>query len=249
MKVTSLPSRIRYPLWLAVIAVCIFSAPGRADIETRVSQATSGLRDVSIRCKVTYANRNELKKIGRDLASTYEFKQTLVQYKAPDKFKIEGKLGMIKVRLLINGDEKGIYVPLRGWHKENIRDAPHKRQTDFDMGIVSRSLWRCFVVQGEDTVTDLGAPAYKITFAWSNSRDKKQICWVDTQTLKMLKRQAFESDGSLIATYIYSDHHCLDGIWVPGRVDVYGCDGKLAGTTVLEDIKVNSGIPDSEFRF
>jgi len=221
----------------------------QADVKSRIAHATSGFKDACLKCKVVYANRSELKKVSRDFATSYEFKNTTVYYKAPDKMKIEGKLGWFKAAVVINGNLKGIHIPVRGWQMDDIKDAPHKRQTDLDLGIISDSLWHNYVVLSTDEERCPDGSQYKITFVWSNSRDKKQVAWVDAERLCLLKLKRFESDGSLIATYLYSDHKQVNGIWVPTRVDVYNREGKLAGATECYDVKINCGLPDSVFKF
>ena len=239
---------------LAILAVLVLSrwssSAARADIKSAISQATHGFRDVTLTCKVLYADHAELKKIGKDFNKSYEFNTTTVRFKAPDKMKMEGKLGLVRAAVVINGDRKATMIPaIRYSKKENISDEPHKRQTDIDIGIATGSLWRDYTVTS--TVEERGAngPVYKITFVRQNSHEKKHVCWIDAKTLKLLKVEKYESDGSLKSRYIYSKHSLIDGaVWVPGRIDVYNQEGKLAGTTAYENIRINTGISDSVFK-
>jgi outer membrane lipoprotein-sorting protein len=164
--------------------------------------------------------------------------------------KIEGKLGMLTAKIVINGDRKATIIPtIRYSKKEDIGNEPHKRQGDLDIGIVSDSIWRNYIVLDTDTEKSSSGNTYRITFIRENSRERKIVCWVESKTLKLLKLDKYDSDGNLISRYIYSKHSFIDGlVWVPGRIDVYGGDGKLAGTTAYESIKVNTGIPDSVFK-
>ena len=234
-----------FSVFLMLLAVGAQSLPAMGDVRSQIKKGTSGFQDITLVSRVLYSNINELKKVSKDFANTYEFKSITLQYKNPDKMRADAKLGMVGFCMIINGDQKGFRIPIRGWQKENIKGRPHKRQTDLDLGIITESLWQDYVVT--DTTTE--GDTYKITFAWSNSKDKKQVCWVDADTLKLLKRQRFEKDGRLIATYVYSEHKKVGGIWVPGHIDVFNRDQKLAGTTANESIKVNTGIPDSAFKF
>lgn len=232
------------------MTLCIAVSASAADLRARIKQATGDLKDISLTCKVLQANQNELKKIGKDFGRSYEFKSTLIRYKAPDKMKMESKLGMVKLEVIINGDRKvTIIPPVHYRKKEDISDQPHKRQTDLDIGVITDSLWRDYTVIDIDAEKDGDDPIDRITFRRENSA-KKLACWVDDKTLKLLKVEKYESDGRLISRDIYSGHSLINGIvWVPGKVQVYNCDGKLAGTTAYENIKVNTGIPDSVFDF
>lgn len=240
----------KYRAILPAIFILPCALAAYADIKSEIAQATQGFKDVTLTCKVAYADHAALKKIGKDFNKTYEFKNTTVMYKSPDKLKMEGKLGMVKARMIINGDRKATIIPaIRYSKKEDIGNKPHKRQSDLDIGIVTNSLWRDYIVLDTDTEKGSSCNVYKITFIRENSREKKHICWVDAETHKLLKLEKYDRDGNLKSRYIYSKHSLINGlIWVPGRIDVYNGSGKLAATTTYENIKINTGIPDSEFK-
>ena len=198
-----LQKKLHLPWFMAVALTCILSPIAYADIRSQISEATQGFKDITLTCKVLCADHTELKKIGKDFNKSYEFKSTTVQYKSPDKMKMEGKLGMVKARIVINGDRKATVIPAIHYSKkEDISDEPHKRQTDLDIGIITGSLWRDYIVLDTDTENSSGSAAYRITFIRENSKEKKHICWVDTKTLKLLKLEKYESDGSLKSRYI-----------------------------------------------
>ncbi|MDH7481345.1 MAG: outer membrane lipoprotein-sorting protein [Armatimonadota bacterium] len=238
-------------LLVLTILLSLLATFGRTDpdIRAQVRQATQAFKDITLTCRVLYANVPELKKIGKDFPNSYEFKSTTIKYKAPDKMKIEGKLGLVTVAIVINGDIKSIRAP--GLHiskKENIARQPHKRQGDLDIGIFTDQLWQDYVVTNVETEEGQNGKLYKIAFVRSNSKNKKLVLWAEPKTWKLLKLEKYEDDGTLKSRYIYSNHRRYGPIWVPGHIDVYNRDGKLAGSTMYENIKVNSGIPDSEFK-
>lgn len=219
------------------------------DLRSIIAQATRGFRDITLTCRVTYANQAELRKIGKDFGKSYEFKTTTVYFKAPDKMKIEGKLGMVGAKIVMNGNRKATVIPaLRISKKEDVSDEPHKRQTDLDLGIVTDSLWRDYRVLSVSSEKVVSKQIYRVVFVRENAREKRHVAWIDGEYLKLLKLEKYESDGGLKARYLYSNHTLVGGVvWVPRRVDVYSPDGKLAGTSVYENISVNTNIPDSEF--
>ncbi len=232
-----------------LVGLCAASAV-QADLRDDVAHATRGFRDITVSCKVSYTNTAELKKIGKDFPKSFEFKNTTARYKVPHKMRVEGKLGLIKVALIMNGDYKSIQIPsLRIKKKQNIKDKPHERQTDFDLGLITESFWQDYVIQ--DTAKEKGpeGTAYKVTFIRENGPDRKHICWIDGDTYKLLKLEKYGSDGSLECKYVFSKHTSAGGvIWVPGRVDVYNPEGKLGATTLYDNIKANSDLPDSLFK-
>lgn len=234
---------------LFLFAAFLSASSANADIRSRIREGTSDFKDISLDAVVKYSNASELKKISKDLRTTYEFKRMTVHYKAPDKLRLDGKVGIIRISMLISGDEKGYHFPIKGWQKQSIKGKPHERQSDLDIGLITDSIWRNYVVFDERTEMISGNPVFRITFAWANHRENKQICWVDADTLGLLKLHRMDAEGRLIASYVYSKHKNVSGISVPTRVEVYNGEGKLAGVTEYENIRVNSGIPESQFRF
>lgn len=232
---------------ITLITLCLAVSASAADLRSRIRQETGDFRDITLTCKVLQADQKELKKIGKDFPKSYEFKSTLIRFKSPDKMKMEGKLGMVRIEIVINGNRKLTSIPpIHYRKKEDISDKPHKRQTDLDVGMITESLWRDYIVSSIDD----DGPADRITFCRENSKTKKLVAWVDDKSLKLLKVEKYESDGRLISRYIYSGHSLINGVvWVPSKIQVYNCDGNLAGTTGYENIKVNTGIPDSVFDF
>jgi outer membrane lipoprotein-sorting protein len=236
---------IQRGVFLFVIVLLVAaSAVAGTDVRSMVRNATSRFKDVSMTCRVIRADREELRKIGKDFQNSYDIKTSKVEFKAPDKMKMEGKVGFVDVIILINGDRKAYLVPsMHIAKRENIKGKPHQRQTELDLGILTGSLWHDYIVSSAVP----SGMSYKIVYARSNAPHKKIILWADRQTLKLQKMDKFSDDGRLKARYVYSDHKKIGGIWVPTKIDVYNEDGKLSAETGYDNIKVNSGLSDSIF--
>lgn len=241
-------SRGRLYIILCLLLICM-AAAAHADLRGRVAESSSGFKDLTVSCKVVHANAAELKKIGKDFPKSFEFKNTTAWCKVSHKMRMEGVLGMIRVALIMNGDYKGVVVPsLHITKKENIKAKPDRRQTEFDLGVITESFWDDYVVQDTSTEKDSDGIVYRITFVHSNARDRKQICWIDDNG-RLLKLEKYRPNGSLECKYVFSKHTKYDGVlWVPGRADVYNAEGKLAASTVYENVKVNTDLPDSVFK-
>ncbi len=236
---------------LIAAAVILAIAAGMCvalDVRSEIRNATKSFKDITLTAKVLYGNQKELAKIGKDFPKSYEFKTTTVRYKAPDKMRVEGKLGMVSVAIIMNGKHKAYRVPaLHISKKEDCSKDPHKLQGDLDIGIVTEQLWVDYVVKDTDVEKTPTGNVYRITVVRPGAV-RKQVCWVDAKTCKLLKMEKYEADGSLKSRMIFSKHKEVAGIWVPTRVDVYNKDNKLAGTTEYQNIKVNTGIDDSVFK-
>ena len=243
----------RVPLLTLTIAALIISLSILsgicADIRGAIREATKGFKDITLTAKVIHGNQKELAKIGKDFARSYEVETTAIKYKAPDKMRVAGKLGMVGFAVVRNGFWKAYIVPALHINKKtDCTKEPHQLQGDLDVGIVTEQLWRDFVIQDAHVEKSSNGDLYKITFIRWNSKEKQLTCWVEAKGCKLLKLDKYESDGSMKCRYIFSKHKEVGGVWVPLRVDVYNEDNKLAGTTEYSNIKVNSGIPDSEFK-
>lgn len=220
-----------------------------ADIRGEIRDATKNFKDITLTANVVYGNKKELEKIGKDFPKSYDAKTTTVKYKAPDKMRVDGKIGMVGISIIMNGKYKLYRVPsLHIGKKEDCTNEPHQLQGDLDIGIVTEQLWRDYIVTNTDAVKGADGTVYKIVFVRSNSKEKKNVCYVEPKTCKLLKLEKYESDGSLKSRYIFSKHKYVDSVWVPMRIEVYNRDNKLAGATEYSNVRVNAGIDDSVFK-
>ena len=232
---------------LATVVTCAL-ASNESEVRTRVRDATRGFRDLKMDVAIAYSNQKELAVIGKDYGKAYGFKNAELFFKVPDKFEMTARAGLVNVSYVITGDIKRIKAGLIK-KTDDISKEPHKKQTALDVGVVSDSLWKEFNVDYERKEMDGDTPVYVLSLTRSNSPSKKQYIWVSAKDFRLLKREKHESDGSLRVRYIYSGHkEYKDAVWVPGEVKVYNEHGRLAGTSCYSNVRVNTGIPDSEFK-
>jgi outer membrane lipoprotein-sorting protein len=218
-----------------------------AEVRSRIQQATAGFRDLRMDVEIAFADQKELAVIGKDYGRAYEFKRSQLVFKDPDKFKMTARAGLVNVTYIVTGEMKRVKAGLIK-KTDDIGDEPHKKQNALDVGIVTGSLWQFFNVEGVRTESLNGVPCYVLTLSLANSPQKKQYIWVDAKDLKLLRREKREADGSLRVRYVYSGHRRVNGIWVPGEQRVFNGHGRLGGTSVYSNIRINSGVSDSEFR-
>jgi hypothetical protein len=88
----------------------------------------------------------------------------------------------------------------------------------------------------------------KLQLVPRGTRDKrKELLWLDTKTLKVLKRERYGGGGNFKARYIYSGHRMTGGMPVAALVRAYAPDGGYAGSISYKNLQVNTGLPDSLF--
>jgi len=208
------------------------------------------LLDLRATVRQQTANQRELAKINKDFANSYRIKQMTARYKEPSKMRLESKLGVVNVLYIINGNYKHVSAgPIK--HTDDISNAPGKRQSLMDFGILTPSFMKLVNAKflRYDQEGGVRYPVFELT--WANSDDtSKHIVWMDGKTRTVVKRQWYNQQGKLMATFYYKNPlEAAPGIWVPTRVEVYNAEGKLGGVTTYVNLHVNEGLPDSLFQF
>ena len=239
---------------LAALAACVaaLSLPLRADelddLRARIRQATASFKDMKATVVVVQSNRRELEKMGKAFAETYQFKKASVWFKSPDKLKMNGALGMMKVEFITADNMRLVRIPsIRYKKSEDITDTPQIRVTSLDVGVVSEGIWETYKVKLLRTEKNESGGTVYVLRLQAAKTGRSQIIWVDGATLKLLKRDKLHDDGTVIVRIVYFDHKQIDGVWIPTRGEVYNRDNKLAASTETRDIKINTGVDDKEF--
>lgn len=209
----------------------------------------TSLKDVSFSVEVLSSNRYELQKINRDFALGYEAEEVAVQYKDPL---------MIRVTFLVNG-QRSIYI-VNGFTRsfriprmrvniegEDISKSPGKHQTLLDFGVITSGM-RDLFLSGEYVRNESsGELVFDVRYKYSGDKSRHRI-WVDADKRYIVKREWYNQDGDLKATFIYELPAQSDKAWMPTKLTVINADGKIAGISRLTKVEINAGIPDSVFK-
>lgn len=206
------------------------------------------LRDITFRVTVESAYRTELRKINKDFAISYEAKEATVWWKEPMKLRLKSVMNGSEVTYTIVGFRKWYTLPRLGNVKtEDIKDAPGKHQTLLDFGIITNSMREEFL-RGTYVRTDVeGFYIFDIRYK-SESDPSRHRVWVDPKRRYIAKRMWYNRRGELMATFEYSDPIQVSGVWFPTKLTVLNAEGKIAGVSRYQEIRVNTGMPDSLFR-
>jgi len=229
------------------VAVTLLSisavAQSNVDMRTIVQDK---LMDLSADVAQQTANRRELERISRDFANAYRISQLSIQYREPLMMRLDSRVGVVPVRFIINGNRRRMQAgPVRD--TEDITNAPGKRNSLFDLGIITPAFAK--LIELRFLRTEGNTPVYEMT--WASGRDtSKHVIWFDTRTRLITKRQWYAQSGFLRATFEYKNPvEVQPGIWVPSSAEAYNAQGRLGGTTRYTRVRVNEGIPASEFAF
>lgn len=211
----------------------------------------SGLKDASFTAKVEKSQQKELQKINKDFASSYRFDYTDVKMKEPFKLRLESKVDDQSILYILNGPMRMFKIPRAGINKkENLAKSPGKRQTVFDFGLITPALFNNFMEAKfvrMDRATDM--PVFDVTYEAALGDGSRHRIWIDTDKKIVSKREWYSQNGSkpLLAIFLYKDPVKYGTVWVPTTLEVQNAEGKFAGRTKYNSMKVNSGLADSLF--
>lgn len=232
-----------------LFATCAGAASGNdQDLKARIEAATKGFNDLTTTVVVREKNKTALTKVDENYARLYEFQSALLQLKAPDKIRIDSKLGMVKFEYIIARGKKIFRAPKVKINKvDDYSNDPAKLQSPLDLGIVTPQLWvgrRVEIVDDPEAKTN---GEIKMKLAWLKG-DMVNYAWIDATNLWLKRFEKRDSRNNLLARVVYSNPQNAGGvIWLPTKVELYAPDGAKAGSTELTDIKINTSLPDSLF--
>src|SRR5262249_54936130 len=108
----------------SVLALASRRVPAGPDARD-LAALTTRVKDIQATVHVTKFEAKELEKIGRDFGTPYRLRTLLLQYKQPDKLRLEGKSPTLGTALLImNGTTRYFAVPkLRVRKTEDLENA------------------------------------------------------------------------------------------------------------------------------
>ncbi|MGC8666754.1 MAG: outer membrane lipoprotein-sorting protein [Chthonomonadales bacterium] len=235
----------------AMMGVVLAFAPsawagGKPSLE---ALATDDLHDLQASVTVVKADQTELAKINRDFGFAYRLRDVVMRYKQPDKLRMEGRIGDTPAEYVVNGSTRTLAIPRLHFRKrDELGEAPGRRYSLLDLGLVARSdlpFIHSKYLRDED-VAGVATNVFELTFR-GDSR-LKYVLWVDPRTRVVRKRQWFDGDGKLKATFLYKDvKEVQDGLWFPTRVEILNGEGALAAVTQYSDLRINQGLADGLF--
>ena len=175
-----------------------------------------------------------------------------LQYKDENKLRLDGTIGSSRATLIVNGTKQIVRIPGLGLNKtDDLGETPGKRKTLLDMGMISdgylaytlAEFRRMAPVEGKNCAV------FKISYRNKDLDTSHRIVWIDPKTKVTLKREEYNQEGKLNATFFYKNPtEIAPGIWFPTSIEVQNNKGQKAGTTLYKNVKVNQNLNDSVFK-
>lgn len=215
--------------------------------------ASTGFRDLQFTAKVGTADFRELGKINKDFAQSYRFKSTEVWLKEPFKLKMQTTVDDTTITFYTVGTKKSTRIPKAKISlNEDVGKAPGKRQTLFDFGVMSPSLFtELFQAKFVRLDRATSNAVFDLTYPAEMKDTGRHRIWIDPARKLITKHEWYaqqgRNQGRLMATFQYSEPKKIGDFWMNTTVTVFNADNKKAGSASYSNIKVNEGIADSVF--
>jgi outer membrane lipoprotein-sorting protein len=214
------------------------------------SYVQSNLDDATFTARILKGDQRELRKINDSFGESYRFETTTIRFKEPFKMRLEANVEDTKILYILNGPMQYIKIPrARINSKTNLSDKPGRRQTPLDFGLLTPSLFDgLFQAKFVRMDRASGDAVFDLTYPARLDDTTRHRIWVDPEKKYVTKREWYNQSGRQLATFYYENPKNEKGVWLPTKLTVKNVDGRIAGVTAYDAIKVNTGLADSLFQ-
>lgn len=207
-----------------------------------------GFQDLSLSTVRKEIHINELNKISRDYANAYRIARSKVMIKEPDKFRMDARVGFVKFEYVMNGPRKVIRAPLTKQY-DDIGTDPGKRLGPLEVGLVTAGALIGYDAEHVGCFTEEGRRVCQYKLYYAHNHERYELVWIDAERRCLKKRQLYTlMFGKHKMELIYREPKQVGNLWIPTKIEVRNADGKLAGVTQQEDIKLNTRLSDDLFK-
>ena len=217
-----------------------------ADILSKVRSAEAGLQDFRAEMVIGEADKKAVSGMGEGYGDILRLEKGVVSYKKPDKIRYDGYARGIKAAYIQNGYTKLIIAPMIK-QKIDVKNQPGQRQDTLDLGFLSSRLWTDNHVSMISTGRD-GGVKLKLDPKFGEKDKRHDTVWVDSKTLKVLKREKYRGSGELRVKTVYTEFATLAGrLPIAVSSEMFDPQGRSLGTVSYKNLKVNTGLGDALF--
>lgn len=233
-------------LLVFTVAASSAMAVSSSDILKRVKAAEAGVTDFRADMVITEADKKNVSGMGEGYGDILKLQKAIISYKKPSLIRMDGYAQGIKMAYVQNGYTKLILAAMIR-QRQNVKNAPGKRQDTLDLGFLSSQLWKdnniSIVSNGSNCTMKL-----KFVPKFGDQDKRHDMVWIDAKTLKVLKREKHKGSGEIRVKYTYEDFYMMDGkLPIATTSNMFNSSGDELGSVRYKNIKVNSGLNDSLF--
>ncbi len=238
--------------FFAMIVLCVAMVSNAAvaitsaQLLSKVKTAEAGLKDFKAEMAITSANKGNVSDMGEGYSEILKLQKGVISYKNPDKLRMDGYAQGIKASFIQNGYKKLVLASMIR-KTEDVKNKPGKRLDTLDFGFVSSSLWTNNNVTIVSTDKN-GVTLLKLTPKFGDKDKRHDRVWLNTDNLRLVKREKYKGSGEMRARYTYTDFQNLAGkLPIATTSTIYDSDGDNLGTVAYKKVLVNTGLADSIF--
>ncbi len=240
--------RIIPALALAVVVLLPMTVRAQTAVQilNRVKVAESKLQDFKADMVIDEANKDNVSGMGEGYGDILRLQKATVCYMKPDKIRYDGYAQGIKATYIQNGYHKLVLASMIR-QRTNEKNAPGKRQDSLDLGFLSSRLWTDNTVR---IVGKEGAGVLKMDFKprFGGPDNRHDTVWIESKTLKVLRRRKYLGSGELRVSMSYSDFRTLPGgLPIATTVTMHDPNGKKLGSVSYKNLTANTGLKESLF--
>lgn len=236
------------PMTTLIAALSLAGTPVQSYTWKDIAQ--TGLKDITFTAVGVKSDRRELRKINDDFAQSYQFDSVKMFGKEPFMIRGEAQVDDTKLLYIMNGSRKYYKIGRAPGIPIDVSNAPGKRQTVFDFGVITPSLFQDLMVANFVRVDrETGALIFDVTYNKKFDDTSRHRIWVDKEKRYVEKRVWYNQEGKQLATFSYEAPKQLSGVWFASKVTVRNNENKVAGVTEYRNVKMNGGLEDSLFKF
>lgn len=240
------------------IAIAVLVATSAVYGVTRAAETTevpaidrllvTELKDLKLTAVRKEVNLEELRRIDPDYANAYRVGRSTIMLKEPDKFRMDARVGFVKFEYVMNGPRKVIRAPLTKQY-DDIGTDPGKRLGPLEVGLVTPGTLIGYDVEHVGCTTEEGRRVCQYKLYYAHNHERYEYVWIDAERKCVKKRRLYTlMHGKYKMELIYSAPKQVGNLWIPTVIEVRNADGKLAGITQQQEIKLNPGLDDSLFK-
>jgi hypothetical protein len=251
VKPTRRPSQYLLPVLLGAL-FALGQAPAWAQ-NSLDFYAQPTLKDLTASIKVINRNDAELKKIGKGYVDVYKLSSQQLMAREPGQVRFQAKRGILGVRRITSGGQQLFEVPGLGHRKvDDVTKKPGKADSITDLGVITPSWLRKVNSQWLRTENRGGKTLHVFETSYKDDTAYRRTLVMDPATrtmVEVISEHRERSQPGFKKRFVFSAPKQISGVWIPTRCDLYSPDNRLAASMQYDDIKVNTGLQDSLFRF
>lgn len=229
----------------ALIQADLSSTPAYSDVSSSVkfSAMLRRIHDLHVQMRITAQDEKLAAGMDSDVARLYAVHDVSLAYTEPSKLTLQAILpkGTIQTLVVTADTRRFDSSAQKTGMSQDIYESPNRHLSLMEFcGLITPGIFEYtrarFVKQ--EKLNGINTVIYDLSY-WG-VEDSYYRVWIDTAAGLIVKREWFDHNGQLRATYFYkSPTEIAPHIWIPSRVEVENGKHKQVATITLTNARIN----------